>query len=299
MLDYPAVAAVVAVIRTGSFEAAALELGVTPSAVSQRVKALEERLGAPLVVRGAPCVATPAGARLAAHFDQVMLLEHDLAADGPGWAGAAAGRAPTLRIAVNADSLATWFPAAVAGFTRSNGATLDLVLDDEAHTPDRIRSGEVLAAVTTGGQAVQGCRSLPLGSIRYIAAASPDYVQRHLKEGVSARTLAHAPVLRFDRRDDLQRRWMTRAFGGAMDAPTHWVPSTQGFLDLTLCGVGWSMTPLQLAAPLIAAGRLVDLKPGVHLDVPLFWQHLRITARLLAGLTDAVRAAASEGLRAS
>lgn len=296
MLDYPAVAAVAAVIRTGSFEAAAHELGVTPSAVSQRVKGLEERLGMPLIARGAPCTATPAGSRLAAHYDQVALLEHDLTAFVAGWAAATNAQPSTLRIAVNSDSLATWFPTAAARFAAAGEATLDLVLEDEAHTAERLRSGEVLAAVTTTGKAVQGCRTVPLGSLRYIATASPAYVARYLRDGLSREALACAPVLRFDRRDDLQNRWAAKSMGSAVDAPTHWAPSTHGFLDLTLAGLAWSVTPEPLAAPLIASGHLVDLDPRVRVEVPLFWQHLRISSRLLAELTAAVRAAASVAL---
>lgn len=296
MLDYPALAAVAAVVRTGSFEGAALQLGVTPSAVSQRVKGLEERLGVPLVARGAPCTATAAGARLSAHFDQVSLLEHDLMVDIPGCAGATSAQSPTLRIAVNADSLGAWFPAAAARFAEAGAATLDLVIDDEAHTAERLRSGQVLAAITTTGKTVQGCRILPLGALRYIATASPAYATRYLSGGVTREALARAPVLRFDARDELQNRWAEQALGATVEAPTHWAPSTHGFLDLTLAGVGWSMTPEPLAAPLLASGRLVDLDRRVRVDVPLFWQHLRIAARLIDDLTAAVRAAAAEHL---
>ena len=132
MLDYPALAALAAVIRTGSFDAAAEALSVTPSAVSQRVKGLEERLGLPLVIRATPCRPTEAGARLAAHLDQVALLEHDMMAGDPVWAAAFGGARPTLKIALNADSLGTWFPGAAARFAAAQPNTLSLVLDDEA-----------------------------------------------------------------------------------------------------------------------------------------------------------------------
>ncbi|CAN7583596.1 LysR family transcriptional regulator ArgP [Phenylobacterium sp. LjRoot219] len=298
MLDYPAIAAVAAVIRTGSFEAAALQLGVTPSAVSQRVKGLEERLGVPLVVRGSPCTATAAGARLSAHLDQVSLLEQDLVVHAPGLLGAPDAHRPPLKVAVNSDSLATWFPAAAARFAGSSDATLDLMLDDEAHTAERLRSGEVLAAITTTGKTVQGCRTVSLGALRYIATASPAYATRYFGGGVTKETLARAPVLRFDPRDELQNRWAVTSVGAAVKAPTHWVPSTRGFLDLTLAGLGWSVTPETLAAPLLASGRLIDLDPRVRVDVPLFWQHLRITSRLIDDLTSAVREAAKEFLAA-
>ena len=296
MLDYPALAALAAVIRTGSVDAAAEALSVTPSAVSQRVKGLEERLGLPLVIRATPCRPTEAGARLAAHFDQVALLEHDMMAGDPVWAAAFGGARPTLKIALNADSLGTWFPGAAARFAAAQPNTLSLVLDDEADTAERLRAGEVIAAVTTAGKAVAGCRTLPLGSLRYLAAATPDYRDRYFPSGVTTARLTEAPVLRFSPRDRLQLKWTEKVVGSPVEGSTHWVPSTQGFLDFTLAGVAWSLTPERLAAPLIASGRLVDLAPGVIVDVPLFWQHLRITTRLIEDLTRAVRAGAADWL---
>lgn len=289
MLDYPALAALAAVVRTGSFDAAADTLAVTPSAISQRVKGLEERLGIPLVVRTTPCQATGAGARLVAHFERVSLLEHDMFDEGAAWSSAFGGSRPTLKLAVNSDSLATWMPTAAARFASGSTTTLTLVLDDENRTADWLRTGEVIGAVTTSGKAVTGCNSVPLGAMRYIATASPAFRDRYFAAGVTAKHLANAPVLRFDPHDDLQKRWVLQAVGSSVEGPTHWTPSTQGMLDFTLAGVAWSLTPEPLAAPLLASGRLVHLKRDVSLDVPLFWQHLRITARTLDALTKAVR----------
>lgn len=296
MIDYPAAAAVAAVLGTGSFERAAAQLGVTPSAVSQRVKGLEERLGVPLIVRGSPCTPTVAGTRLRAHFDQVLLLEHDLLLDGLGLGWAAESSDPTLKVAINSDSLATWFPAAAARFSGGSSALLDLLLDDEAHTAERLRTGQVVAAVTTTGKPVQGCRTIPLGRLRYVATASPAFAEKYFPRGVKSTGLAAAPVLRFDARDALQDRWVIQAIGSKVEAPTHWVPSTRGFLDLTLAGLGWSLTPELLAGPLIASGHLVDLDRKVRVDVPLFWRHLRISGGVVAALTGAVREAAAAHL---
>ncbi|HEV7256885.1 MAG TPA: LysR family transcriptional regulator [Bosea sp. (in: a-proteobacteria)] len=134
MLDYLSLAAVAAVAREGSFEKAATALGVTPSAVSQRIKGLEERLGAVLLTRGAPCRPTEIGAKLCAHVEQVRLLEGELVGELPGSPSLEA--TPTsLRIAVNADSLGTWFTRAAAAFAAQTGALLELVLEDEAIRP--------------------------------------------------------------------------------------------------------------------------------------------------------------------
>lgn len=296
MLDYAALTALAAVIREGSFERAATALGVTPSAVSQRVRLLEERLGAILVIRQQPCVATPTGERLCAHVERVRLLEADVVEDLPA---PRLSTPTTVRVAVNADSLNTWFPKAAADFAGSSGALLDIVLDDEEHTAERLRSGDVLAAITTDPAPVQGCRTLPLGTVVYAATASPAFMRRHFADGVDAAAIARAPVLRFDRRDMLQARWARDAAGVAhLAAPTHWVPATQGFLDTVLAGLGWGMQPLTLIGAHLADGRLVELKPRHRLTVDLHWQYARLEARLLGGLTEAVRRAATAALEA-
>jgi LysR family transcriptional regulator (chromosome initiation inhibitor) len=297
MLDYGSLAAVAAVVREGSLDRAAIALGVTASAVSQRVRALEERLGSVLIVRGQPCTATAAGARICAHVERVRLLEGEMVTDLPALFGAADAKGPpTVRIAVNRDSLGTWFVPALAGFAARSGALVDLVLDREELTPDRLRSGEVLAAVTDDVSAVQGCRKLPLGGLRYVATAAPEFVRTWFPRGVDASALAHAPVLAFDRRDHLQAKWALEVKGVRLRAPMHWMPATRAFLDATLAGLGWGMNPLCLVKDKLAEGRLVDLSPGRHIDVALHWQYARVGARLLDMLTKEVVAAARRGL---
>lgn len=295
MLDYASLAAVAAVAREGAFDKAAAILGVTPSAVSQRVKGLEERLGAVLLTRGQPCRPTAIGARLCAHVEQVRLLEGDLVADLPRLTDLAEGPA-VLRIAVNADSVSTWFPLAAARFAEETGAMLDLVMDDEAHTAERLRDGEVLAAVTADPAPVVGCKTYPLGAIEYVATASPAFMARVFPGGFGADRLRHAPLLRFDRRDGLQARWAQEALGVQPEGPVHWTPATQGMLDMNLAGLGWAMTPRALAQPHLASGRLVELPPGHAIAVTLYWQRSRLSARLLDRLTAAVRTTAGEAL---
>ncbi len=295
MLDYPLLAALAAVIRTGSFERAARQLHVTPSAVSQRVKLLEERLGTVLVVRGQPCTGTAAGQRLCQHVERVALLESELRGALPGLSPADGPL--TLRIAVNADSLATWFVAAMAELP---GCLFDLVLDDQDHSAEWLRKGEVLAAVTASPTPVPGCNSHPLGALRYRATASPDYMRRHFANGVTAEALANAPCLTFNRKDQLQAQWLRMVLNDrdpaqAPTPPTHWLPSTHAFVDGALAGLGWGMNPDPLVADHLAAGRLVELVPGQPLDVPLYWQQSRIAGTALAELS---RVALRAGRRA-
>ena len=220
MLDYAALAALHAVVQHGSFERAALALHVTPSAVSQRIRALEERVGSALVVRDKPCRPTEAGRRLCQHVDRVRMLEQDLQGAVPGLPRDGAQRVP-LPVAVNADSLATWFAPAAAAFAADAPVLLQVAVDDQDHTAEWLRSGAVLAAVTAQARPPAGCSSRALGAMRYVATASPAFVQRHFAQGVGAASLARAPSLRFNAKDELQSRWAQRLCHRHVELPQH------------------------------------------------------------------------------
>lgn len=282
-MDANHLAALSAVLRHGSFEIAAAELGVTPSAISQRIKAFEDRVGTPLVLRGQPCTATPAGARLAQHADNVALMEADLLRemrpdmDIPR---------PKLRIAVNADSLATWFPPALADVP---DVLFDLLIDDQDHSDAWLKRGEVSAAVTSKAAPALGCNVTPLGALRYIATASPAFVAQWFHDGLDAASAAQAPMMVFNAKDKLQSRWLERVLGHPVLPPTHMMPSTHAFVDAALAGLGWGMNPEALVREHLARGNLVALRPDAPLDVPLYWQVSRMMQIPLVGLTRSVR----------
>ncbi len=296
MLDYPSLAALAAVVREGSFERAARALHVTPSAISQRIRLLEERVGCALVVREQPCRATETGRRLCQHVDRVRLLEQELQGALPALAPQGVTRVP-LPVAVNADSLATWAAAPLAAFAADAPVLLHVAVDDEGHTAQWLRSGAVLAAVTASARPPTGCNSLPLGAMRYRAAASPAFVQQHFAAGVGAGSLARAPSLVFNAKDELQARWVRRLCHRHVELPRHTLPSSQAFVTAALAGMGWGLHPQALIAPHLEDGSLVELVPDTPLDVPLHWQQARAASALLDGLTRQVRAAARAALR--
>ncbi len=289
MFDYTQLATLAAVLRTGSFETAAAHLGVTQSAVSQRIKALEEQFGAILVLRETPTQATELGARLARHYEQVQVLERGLEAGkeqtGP-WT--------SVRIAVNADSLATWIVPAMADCP---DLLFDIAVEDQDHSADWLRRGEVVGAVTAREKPVQGCDVHPLGALRYCASASPAFMERWFPDGVTADALGHAPTMVFNQNDGLQADWIKRKTGKVIAAPTHWVPSTQGFVDGALAGLGWGMNPEHLIRRELAEGRLLSLDPDLVYDVPLFWQINRHMGHALTDLTRALKRSARTALQ--
>lgn len=295
MIDYSAALAVAAIVRTGSFEKAARALSVTPSAISQRVRLLEERLGAVLIERGNPCTATEKGAWLCRHVELVGMLESDLLERLPGLGDPLSGPV-TLDIAVNADSLGTWFMPAAAAFAERTKAMLRIAVDDQDHTADWLRRGHVVAAVTSLSKPVAGCKVSPLGRLRYHATASPAFMARYFPDGVTAEALARAPALTFNQKDGLQQDWARQTLSATDAGPTHWLPSTHGFVDAALLGMGWGLNPTQLVADHLASGRLVELVPGATLDVTLHWQVSRLVSGQFPELTQAVLAATKGAL---
>jgi LysR family transcriptional regulator (chromosome initiation inhibitor) len=264
-----------AVVGTGSFEAAARQLHVTPSAVSQRIKSLERSVGQVLVRRAKPCVATSAGEALVRFAGQVELLEREALDQA---------RAGTrVSIVVNADSLLTWFLPALAAVP---GPSYELHTDDQDYTADLLRSGTAMAAVTAEQVVVQGCRLERLGAMRYLAVGAPS---------LSA-DLTTAPMIVYNRKDQLQHRFLAAATRRPADPPIHYVPAAAAFVDAIRLGLGWGMVPEQIARPGVVAGDYREMVPGRSLDVPLYWQYWKIESSVLSTLTAAVKAAAAQAL---
>jgi LysR family transcriptional regulator (chromosome initiation inhibitor) len=278
-----------AVVDTGTMDAAARRLHLTPSAVSQRIRALEDRLGRVLLVRAKPARVTEAGARVVRLARQYALLAHDTLAE----LGAAdeGDRVTTIPLAVNADSMATWFLTPLAAVASTEGVAFDLHRDDQDFTAALLESGEVIAAVTSQAEPVPGCRVSALGVMRYEAVAVPQWAERM---GVDP---ASVPVVDFDRRDDLQSRWL-RARGVDPAVPArHYVPGSRDFALAVEAGLGWGMLPEVQSAAALADGRIVRLG-GAPVDVPLYWQQWNLESRLLTATADAVAAEARRVLRA-
>lgn len=284
-IDGPQLAAFAAVIELGSFDAAAARLHVTPSAISQRIKALEHRVGQVLVTRGKPCTATPAGIPVLRLAAQMALLEAEALSE---IGGAGPGGRRRVALAVNADSMSSWFTAV---FGQLPDVLFDVRIEDQDHSAQLLREGAAMGAVTTERTPVPGCRVRPLGVMRYLPVATPAYVKHHLPDGFTADAAAWAPSLAWNRADALQDMLLRKAFRRVISRPVHYVPTAEGYRAAVLAGLGWAMYPEQLVDPSFTRiGRH-------HLDVPLYWQCWKLTSPTLTAVTEAVCSAAAEQLR--
>jgi LysR family transcriptional regulator, chromosome initiation inhibitor len=293
-LLHPQLAAFAAVLEEGSFEAAAQRLSVTPSAVSQRIKALEDRLGQVLVVRQIPCRPTSAGERLLRRVRPMQALEAEALADFIP-TNEAAPR--SVAIAVNDDSLQTWFVDGLATLHRRFGYLFDVRVDDQDHTLEMLRDGSVLGAVTGEAKPIQGCNVYPLGTMRYFAIASPEFAHKYFGKNLRTEALETAPLIVFNRKDDLQWRFIRRITRARVSPPVHYLPTSMGFVDAAAQGLGWCLAQETLIAPAVKAGRIVILDSKRWLDVPLYWQFAAVRSEILENVGRALREAAAGALR--
>ncbi|MFJ2332853.1 LysR family transcriptional regulator ArgP [Pseudomonas helleri] len=293
MFDYKLLSALAAVVEQAGFERAAQVLGLSQSAISQRIKLLEARIGQPVLVRATPPSPTDIGRRLLNHVQQVRLLERDLQRVVPALDDE--GLPERLRIALNADSLATWWAQAVGDFCADNQLLLDLVVEDQTVGLKRMRAGEVAACLCASERPVAGARSVLLGAMRYRAMASPAFIARHFPQGVNAAQLPKTPALVFGPDDFLQHRYLA-ALGVDGGFEHHLCPSSEGFIRLTEAGLGWGLIPEQQVREQLASGALVELLPDKPIDVPLYWHHWRNGGQLLEALTAHLTRSASRWL---
>lgn len=271
-------------IDEGTFEAAARTLHITPSAVSQRVRAMEQAVGKVLVRRTTPVTTTPAGDIVLRHARQVLTLDQDALTE----LGTHDGD-HLLPLAVNADSLSTWFLHALAATTEELGTAFEIHREDEEHTTTLLRSGTVMAAVTSTPEAVQGCTVEGLGTMRYLPVCTPEFNDRHLDGTADPHLLARAPMINFDRRDDLQDRFLRETLHQEPQGPRHYIPASQDFARAVHLGMGWGAVPEEQCDRALRNGELIPLAPDHPIDVRLYWQRWNLRSPALDRLTDLVR----------
>lgn len=298
--DPDALECLAAILEEGGFERAAQRLSITQSAVSQRLRALEAQVGTVLVVRSRPLKATAAGQLLLKHTKMLRLLRADLENDLKELAPSSAGggrEEERVSVAINADSIATWALPALNELA-IKGLPIEIITDDQDFTHEWLREGQVLGCVTSMNQALRGCRMEPLGRMDYAAVASAAFARQHLPDGLTAHTFARVPFVAFNRKDDLQREFVAKAFGlKRVVLRQLFVPSSEGQVRAVRADWGVSVTPRMLVQPLLDAGELVDVAPFYHHPVALYWHCWNLSSEVLDALSGALRREAAEKLK--
>jgi len=273
-----------AVVESGGFDKAASQLFITQSAVSQRIRQLEDKIGQLVLTRTSPVQPTAVGRRLLQHYRQLSLMEADLMdalqPDND------ANQYTTLAVGVNNDSLASWFLPAIAPLLAERRLLFDVMLDDQDYTHELMRQGHVIGCVSTRAQPIQGGDSVPLGVMRYLCLATPDFVTRHFPEGLSHEALARAPVIEFSHKDDLHSEYLADKLGYHGSYPRFLLPNPTSFIDGTRLGFAYSLLPELMLGNELVNGELIDLTPGQWIDLTLYWHHWRVGSALVEDLAD-------------
>ena len=294
MLDTRKGEALLAVIDSGSFEQAALRLHLTPSAVSQRVSAMESELGMPLIIRSKPCRATAAGQRLVQYLRRSRLLEDEFLADGAD----TLANPLSVALAVNNDTLAIWLLPGLASFLIREHILLDIMLDDQDHTYTLLSQGLALAGVSSEPRAMRGCEVQTLGAMRYRLLAAPSFAHKWFPQGLEREAARIAPLMVFDRKDTLQSSFLLRERGLAPGSyPSHYMPASEAFMSAIRLGLGYGMIPQLQYGELVETGELLDLAPDKPTDVILYWHAWRVQSPKLERLSAQVLAAARSALK--
>ncbi len=296
MLDYKLIEALARVVQDGGFDRAANGLHITQSAVSQRVKQLEEQMGQILLARSTPPKPTAAGRKLLKHYLQVKRLEEDLFIELEKNVDQTY---ISLAIGLNADSLATWFLDVIRPLVIEQGILLDVRVDDQEQTHRFLKNGDVVGCISTRDQTLQGCRIDYLGRMNYHLLSAPEFAKRWFSDGLTLGAVRCAPAVIFNRKDELHYKLLQQVLAGVPDTlPVNYMPSAEKFVDALAMGLGYGMLPLQQSESLLQEGRLVDLAPGYTVPVKLYWHCWNLQSKPLLAFTKQLLAGAKRLLEA-
>jgi len=269
ILDYKLLDALAKTVELQSFDLAAKHLYITQSAISQRIKNLEENIGQPVLIRSQPLKVTRAGEKLLAHYNMVQQLENEML---PSLLPNAPVEPLKVSLAINADSLATWFISALAPILNKYLIELDLIIDRESVTIEKLKNGSAMGAVSTNAKPLPGYRTFKLGDINYILVASKSFQQRYFANGLTTESLKMAPGVSYDHKDDMHTRFISQHFNlAASEYYCHTVRSSEAFVELAKQGLAYCLVPELQIKNELAKGELINLCPDKQLVETLYW----------------------------
>jgi LysR family transcriptional regulator (chromosome initiation inhibitor) len=285
-LDYKWVEALDAIVEHSSFEKAAEHLYISQSAVSQRVKQLEKWLAQPVLVRGQPPRPTAVGKKLLGLYRRVRLLEQELV---PELASELGDKPLSVSLATNADSLATWLLPSLHELLQTKKIELNLIVDDEGRTIEKLKNGEVVGAISLESQSIPGCVADYLGRVDYLCVASPEFIQRHFSQGVNRESLMKAPAVAYDQHDKMHQKFVNQHFNIAPERILkHTVRSSEAFVKLALSGVAYCLIPRLQIEDELAKGRLIEITPNIQLSHRIYWHHWQLESGVLGDVSKAI-----------
>ena len=296
MLDYRAIAALHAIIETQGFETAAQKLFITQSAVSQRIRTLENYYGKPVLIRTLPYRPTELGKSLLGHYKRLMFLEESLKLTL-----STEKQSPRISIAISRDSLETWFVEVMERLETILPITLEALADDQEDTLEYLKKGLVSACASTEARPITGCHAKFLGYFDYVLVASPEFIHNYFKHKKDrVKNLRKAPHVIFDSKDYLHARYLKKFFN-ITDAGSHYhvVPSVAGFRQFALKGHACALIPEIDIKKELVQKKLINLFPDKIWKMPIYWHSWVLENKNYEEFNDLVLKVAKNILRQS
>jgi len=285
MYDYKLLQALSAVINEGGFEKGSLKLFISQSAISQRIKTLEDEVGAVLITRTNPPKPTDAGKILLTHFNRVLQLEEDVEKE----MGHGHKEYSTIPVGINADSLETWFMDTINDFIKKNDVLLDLKVDDQDQTKKMLKNGEVQGCISSDPSPIQGCTVKTVGVLNYFLLSTPEYKEKWFPNGVTKESAEIAPIVIFSKFDELHYNYFKKILGFSPQFKNiHYLPSVNGFVDFILNSHACGMLPDIQSSRLIEQGKMVKIIADTHLSVTHYWHSWNIESKILRKLGETI-----------
>jgi LysR family transcriptional regulator (chromosome initiation inhibitor) len=275
MLDYKGIEALYMVQKLQSFEAAAEKLHLTQSAISQRIKVLEAYYGEPLLIRSLPYRPTQLGEQLIGLFKRVCLLEEDFSQE------LKEKKMPfRCSIALNRDSLETYFLSLLQHTTLFKGMILEIIADDQEKTLEYLKNGLANIAISTSSMGTLGSKTHFLGDMDYILVASPELYEQYFSKLPPSKALYQAPALKYDQHDTLHHRYLEKFFNLTEESLQYLViPSVQGFKQCALQGYAYGLIPKIDVEAELTNKTLIQLYRECIWKVPLYLHYFSIQSK--------------------
>jgi DNA-binding transcriptional LysR family regulator len=260
--------AFLAVVQRRSFSAAARDLGVSPSALSQAVRALERDLGTPLLVRTTRAVnVTQAGAGLQARLLPAMESVRQALREVKPTPHAVAGR---LRLTVPRIAIGPVLRPLLAAFCRRfPGVDLDIDVEE--------RLVDIVAAGFDAGIRLSEAMERDMTAVRltppfrFVIVASPRYLRQHGRPTRPQDLLSHRCVLFRYPTSGTIYRWELEKAGRVLELAVRGQVTTSNdeiLLQAALDGLGLAYVPEPAAQPLLRRRQLSLVLPDWCPTVP-------------------------------
>lgn len=283
-IDYKLIRLLDLVIKEQGFEKAASKLNITQSAVSQRIKSLENDFGELLVTRTLPPKPTELGKKLLKLLYHVNLMEQDIFDNG-------GVNIETIPLAINADSLATWFLPSIQSVLDDANLRLDIRIDDETRTLDHLISGNAVGAISTYNKPIINGKCDYIGSLDYILAGTEEFAKKYFPKGVTKESLLKAPVVSFCQNIDQHHIFLQQHFeiipGNLV---SHIVPSSEAYIKMILQSSACCMIPKQQIAAELNDNKIINLVPDLVQHKRLYWHRYNLESEPIRKLTEAIKA---------